>query len=271
MRWLKEGDACTKFFHLHANHQRRKNHIASLLVDGVTLVAEADKVEAAFKYYEAILGSELPRTAVLDFSELGLPRLDLSELGRPISEEEVWAAIQDLPLDKAPGPDGFTGRFYRSSWSVIKADVVRAFQAISVMDCRSFHHLNEALITLPPKVDNPEGLGDYRPISIIHSFGKIFAKILANRFAPTFLHLILPNQSAFIKGRQIQDNSRYVMGTARTLSIRKSPSVLFKIDLAKAFDLVNWFFLLELLSTIGFYGGLTGFQSFFPQLALKFS
>jgi hypothetical protein len=199
MRWLKEGDACTKFFHLHANHHRRKNHIDSLLVDGVTLVAEADKAEAAFKYYDAILGSELPRTAVLDFSELGLSCLDLSELGRPISEEEVWAAIQDLPHDKVPGPDGFTGRFYRSSWLVIKADVVRAFQAISVMDCRSFHHLNEVIITLLPKVDNPEGLGDYRPISLIHSFGKIFAKVLANRFAPTLPHLISPNQSAFIK------------------------------------------------------------------------
>jgi hypothetical protein len=248
---VEGGDACTKFFHLHANHRRRKNRIDSLLVDGVTLAAEADKAEVAFKYYDAILGSELPRAAVLDFSELGLPCLDLSELGRPISEEEVWAAIQDLPHDKAPGPDGFTGRFYRSSWSVIKADMVRAFQAISVMDYLSFHHLNEALVTLLPKVDILEGLGDYRPISLIHSFGKIFAKVLANRFAPTLPHLISPNQSAFIKGRQIQDNFRYVMGTARTLSIRKSPSVLFKIDLAKAFDSVNWVFLLELLSAVG--------------------
>jgi hypothetical protein len=74
------------------------------------------------------------------------------------------------------------------------------------MDCRSFHHLNEALITLLPKVDSPEGLGDYRLISLIHSFGKIFAKVLANRFAPTLPHLISPNQSAFIKGHQIQDN-----------------------------------------------------------------
>jgi hypothetical protein len=74
------------------------------------------------------------------------------------------------------------------------------------MDCRSFHHLNEALITLLPKVDNPEGLGDYRLIILIHSFGKIFAKVLANRFAPTLPHLISPNQSDFIKGRQIQDN-----------------------------------------------------------------
>jgi hypothetical protein len=131
------------------------------LVDGVTLIAEADNAEAAFKYFEAILGSELPRTAALDFSKLGLSHLDLLELGYPITEEEVWAAILDLPLDKALGQDGFTGRLYRSSWSVIKVDVMRAFHAISVMDCRSFHHQNEALLMVLPKVGNLEGLGDY--------------------------------------------------------------------------------------------------------------
>jgi hypothetical protein len=68
--------------------------------------------------------------------------------------------------------------------------MVRAFQAISMMYCRSFHHLNQALITLLPKVDIPEGLGDYRPISLIHIFGKIFAKILADRFTPTLPHLM---------------------------------------------------------------------------------
>lgn len=53
--------------HLHANQRRRKNHIASLQVDGVTLVSETDKAEAAFRYYEAILCSEVPRSVILDF------------------------------------------------------------------------------------------------------------------------------------------------------------------------------------------------------------
>jgi hypothetical protein len=119
-----------------------------------------------------------------------------------------------------------------------------------MMDCRSFHHLNEALLTLLPKVDNPEGLGDYRPISLIHSFGKIFAEVLANHFASTLPHLMSPNQSALIKVRQIQDNFRYVMGTTRTILIRKIPSALFKIDPTKVFDSVNWVFLLELLSAV---------------------
>jgi hypothetical protein len=79
-----------------------------------------------------------------------------------------------LSLDKAPGPDGFTGRFYRSTWSIIKRDIIRAFDALSSMDCRSFHHLNDTFLILLPKTFDPLSLGDYRPISLIHSFGKNF-------------------------------------------------------------------------------------------------
>jgi hypothetical protein len=75
---------------------------------------------------------------------------------------------------------------------------------------------------------------------------------MANRFGPNLPRLISVNQSAFIKGHQIRDNFRYVLGTARTLVIRKSLSVLFKIDLAKAFDLVNWVFLIDLLTAVGY-------------------
>lgn len=118
------------------------------------------------------------------------------------------------------------------------------------MDCRSFHHLNDSLLTLLPKKTDPTTLGDYRPISLIHSFEKIFSKVLANRFAPLLQTLISPNQSTFIKDRQIQDNFCYILGTTKVLASKKIPIVMLKIDLAKAFDSVGWVFLLELLSAI---------------------
>jgi hypothetical protein len=43
------------------------------------------------------------------------------------SEQEIWETIRELPPDRVPGPDGFTGLFYKVAWDVIKADVVRAF------------------------------------------------------------------------------------------------------------------------------------------------
>lgn len=173
------------------------------------MVAEDDKADAAFCYFETILGTSFDRTCALDFQALGLPRLDLSMLGRPFTEEEVWEVVKNMAPDKAPSPDGFTGLFYTTAWPIIKGDLIRAFDALSSMDCRSFHVLNDALLTLLPKKIESRTLGDYRPISLIHSFGKIFSKVLPNRFAPHLSSLISPNQTAFIKGRHIQVPPRY--------------------------------------------------------------
>jgi hypothetical protein len=62
---------------------------------------------------------------------------------------------------------------------------------------------------------------------------------VANRFVPHLPNLISANQSAFIKGRLIHDNFRYVLGTAKFLSSRKLPRIMFKINFAKAFDSVG--------------------------------
>jgi hypothetical protein len=42
---------------------------------------------------------------------------------------------------------------------------------------------------------------DYKPISLVHSFGELFAKVLSNRLAPHMDAMVMPNQSDFIKGR----------------------------------------------------------------------
>jgi hypothetical protein len=208
---------------LHANQRRRRNHIGTLEVNGATLVTEEEKAEAAFHYFSGILGTAHDREGRLDFEALGIHRRDLSSLGRPFTEEEIWAVVKELPLDKAPGPDGFTGHFYLSAWSIIKRDVIRAFNPLSSMDCRSFHHLNDALLILLPKSLDPVSLGDYRPISLIHSFGKKFSKALSNHFASVLPLLVSPNLSAFIKGRQIHDNFRCVLGTAKILAAKRNP------------------------------------------------
>jgi hypothetical protein len=57
----------------------------------------------------------------------------------------------ELPSDRAPGPDGYTGYFYKSTWSVIKQDVIATLNAFFFGDSRYFHKLNNAFIVLLPK------------------------------------------------------------------------------------------------------------------------
>jgi hypothetical protein len=59
--------------------------------------------------------------------------------------------------------------------------------------------------------------------------------------------MIHVSQSTFVKGRFIQDNFKVVQGTAKLLRARKWPSLLAKVDIARAFDPATWPFLLEVL------------------------
>ena len=84
---------------------------------------------------------------------------------------------------------------------------------------------------------------------------------MANRLAGVLDALVLCNQSAFIKGRRIHDNFRNVQIACKAIHEKKSPTILLKIDIAKAFDTVSWTFLLEVLQHMGFANdGEIGFQ-----------
>lgn len=250
--WLKDGDANTKLFHLHSQHRKRKNFFGKLRSEDQLYTTHEDKAQLVDEFYRNLLGTQLNREHTIDLRELGLNNHDLVDLEVPITEEEVWRTIKHLPLDKAPGPDGLTGRFYRICWEVIKDDIMRAISAVWSRKFIGFGVLNSTFITLIPKVEGAEHPKDFRLISLVHSFSKIITKILANRLATKLQQMVSPNQSAFIKGRFIQDNFMIVQQTVRYLYQQRQPRLLLKLDISKAFDSVSWPFLLEVLQHLGF-------------------
>lgn len=187
---------------------------------------------------------------------LDVSREDLSELDGIVTEDEVWKAIRSLPADKASGTDGFTAQFYQIAWDIIKGDMIAAVQQFFYGDNRSFELLNEVLITLLPKREDAVEIGDFRPISLLHNFVKIVAKILAIRLSKKLGCLVGRNQSAFVSGRCIQDNFALVQQSLKILHRKKVSSLFLKLDVAKAFDSLSWPFLLEVLVQDGDAGSL---------------
>jgi mannosylglycoprotein endo-beta-mannosidase len=238
IHWLSEGNACTRFFHLHANHRRRKSFIVHLQVDGVLISDQDDKSKAVDSFYEQLLGTCPERGFDLDLEYPGMQSHDLSELEVPFMEE-VWDVIRSQELDKAPGPDGFPGRFYTLCWPIIKADVMEAFHTLWRGDSRGLHVANQALIALLPKRADAVEVKDFRPISLIHSVAKLIAKVLSTRRAPTMPHLMGPHQSALIRGRCLHDNFELVQSTAWSLHRLKKAAILLKLNITKTFDTVD--------------------------------
>ena len=192
------------------------------------------------------------RSKDLNWDRLDFPAVNLASLDDPFSESEIFAAICQLPGDKSPGPDGFSGLFFKKCWPIIKQDVMAATNAIYNNRCSDLNLLNKATIVLIPKKEGVDTIQGYRPISLIHAFAKIITKVLALRLAPFMNALTSQCQSAFIKGRSIHDNFMFVRNFTRRLHRNRSPALLLKLDISKAFDSVRWDYLLTLLQKRGF-------------------
>ena len=250
--WLRDGDANTALFHLHSQHWKRKNFIPKLVANGNILTRQEDKEQAAFDFYNSLLGTAEQRDISIYLEQLELPPQDIQELDAFFTKEEVWETIKGMPSDKAPRPDGFTGRFYKSCWPIIKSDIMAALIAVQCGNTQNLWMLNSVFLTLIPKKKAADQVKDFRPISLIHSFAKLVTKILANQLARKLHDLVANNQSVFVKGRCIQDNFMLVQQTARFFHQQKLPRILLKLDITNAFDSVSWPFLLEVLRHQGF-------------------
>jgi hypothetical protein len=96
---------------------------------------------------------------------------------KSFSVEEVKAAIWGYDSYKSPGPDGVNFGFLKESWSDMQVDIMRFITEFH-MNGKLSKGINSMFITLIPKVDCPQKLHDFRPISLVGSLYKILAKVL---------------------------------------------------------------------------------------------
>lgn len=139
------------------------------------------------------------------FPQVVSPAMNV-ELTKVFAEEEIFAALKQMHPSKAPGPDGFSPCFYQRFWHIVGKDVVACVRRF--MDSEDLlRQVNTTHVTLIPKVKELENMSQLRPISLCNVIYKLGSKVLANRLKPLLQDIIAPNQSAFVPGRQISDNS----------------------------------------------------------------
>jgi hypothetical protein len=94
-------------------------------------------------------------------------------------------------------------------------------------------------LTLIPKVKSPQGLSDFRPISLLGCRYKILSKVLANRLANVIGNLIPKTQSAFLKGRQLVEGVVVVNEVIDYAKKTGKECLILKVDFEKAYDSVD--------------------------------
>jgi hypothetical protein len=124
--YIKAGDANSKLFFLRVNGRRRRNFIQSLHTNQGVVHLQADKEKAVVDHFTDLLGSEKSREETLNWDRVNLQRHDLSHLEEPFTEKEVHDVIMEMHSEKAPGPDVYIGRFFKSCWNIIKGNLMAA-------------------------------------------------------------------------------------------------------------------------------------------------
>jgi hypothetical protein len=176
------------------------------------------------------------------------------DLCRDFSDEEIGDALFQIGPLKAPVVDGFPARFYQRNWSTIKTQVINAvklfFAAGSIPE-----GVNETAIVLILKIDQPETLKDFRPISLCTVLYKVIAKCMVNRLWPILGEIVSINQSAFVPGRLITDNALVAFECFHFIEHNANATkdfCAYKLDLSKAYERVDWDFLKRVMQRMGF-------------------
>jgi hypothetical protein len=189
-----------------------------------------------------LFGASAPSNiSLVDDMVQDIPQISTAEneiLTARFSEEEVYEAISQMELNKAPGPDGFSAEVYQIFWEVIKKDLMALFTQFSKGEF-PLDKLNFGVITLLPKKKDAVQIQQYRPICLLNVCFNFFTKAGTNRITGIAPRILKPTQPAFMPGRNILEGVVIFHETIHELHSKKLDGVLFKIDFEKAYDKVN--------------------------------
>ncbi|XP_058725811.1 uncharacterized protein LOC131597115 [Vicia villosa] len=232
--------------------RRRRNSLCALEARGGRLEDVTDIKEFIHNHFNLFFNDIVEERPVL--SGVNLKPLSVSDshsIERPFSEMEVKEAIWSCDGNKSAGLDGYSLEFYKRFWVVIREDVLRL--------CNDFHDkgtlvksITSSFLALIPKNNNPQNLGEYRPICLVGSIYKIISKILAARLKEVIDTLVSNNQTAFVPGRNKMDGVLLVNELLDWMKKKKRGSILLKVDFEKAYDSVSWQYLKEMMMRMGF-------------------
>lgn len=172
----------------------------------------------------------------------------IHNLGTILTIEELRRATFDMGPFKAPGEDGFPACFFQKNWSLVKKKISEFFNQVW-HNPSLIQTVNNTLLVLIPKINKPKFITQFRPIPLCNVVYKILTKAIANRLKPLMDDLISPYQTSFVPRRNIQHNIIIAKEMIHSMHKMRGTKkfMAIKIDLEKAYDRINWKFLVSCL------------------------
>ena len=177
--WLKHGDRNTSFFQQFAAQRRRRKKIKGLIDENGCFQTDEDRMSnIVYGYFQNLFSAEVTQidgSSLLDVQRKVTGDMNFGLLA-PYTAEEVKNALFSIGDLKAPGPDGLHAVFYKRFWDMLESDLVKeVLDAINTMKIPD--GWNDTTVVMIPKVDKPDRVTQFRPISLCNVVYKIISKI----------------------------------------------------------------------------------------------
>ena len=253
---LEQGEKSSKyFFGLEKSRQCRKV-INSLKVNNQVITDKIEILKQEVIFYKRLYQSENANNdcdTYLNSIELEniLTEEQAEKCEGLLTFEQCSKTIHNMKSNKSPGLDGLTVEFYVKFWDLIGHQVVNSLNygykngemSISQKQC---------VISLIFKKGDPENLDNWRPIALLNIDYKIGTGSLADRLQTVLPFIISLDQQGFIKNRYIGYNIRQIQDVIDYTDILNEDGIILFLDFKKAFDTIEWQFMLKTLKKFGF-------------------
>jgi hypothetical protein len=256
--WHEHGEKSNKYFlNLEKRNQSKKN-IKQLNVDGKMINNPDSIISEQAKFYKALYSSRngYSDQGFDEFTEgLNVPHL-ADELKQScegiLTNMECQKVIKEMKNNKSPGNDGLPIELYKIFWPSIGHEVVNCFNHAHANGNMS-NSQKQAVITL---IDKPGKdrlfLKNWRPISLLNVDYKIVTKAIGKRLQRVLPTLIHSNQTGFVEKRYIGDSIRTIIDAMEITRRQNIPGLLMALDFEKAFDSIEWPYLIRVLESFNF-------------------
>ena len=165
-----------------------------------------------------------------------------------VNTAELIQVLHSMKNGKSPGTDGFTAEFYKFFW-VDRTEVLKSLNGALCTGELSTTQ-KQGIITLLPKNNKPrEFFSKLETNNALECRIQITCLSLIKKVLPK---IIADDQKGFIKDRYIGENTRTIFDSIQYAKIRKLTGMLLFIDFEKAFDSLEWGFLLMVLKSHNF-------------------
>ena len=261
IRWAEEGEKNSKFF-LNLEKRNYVNKlITQLQVNDTIITDQKDILTEERNFYKTLYSEKLDpnsesyTTSLQNFDLQDIRKLDeetKAECEKPVTEKELLCSLKELKNGRTPGSDGFPTDFYKFFWLDVKDLVTDSINYALSNGQLSIEQKRGIITLISKKMKNRLFLKNWRPISLLNTDYKIIAKLLACRLRKVLSHLIDDDQTGYINGRYIGQNIRIINDIIYFCENENKPGIILTIDYEKAFDSLNWNFMLHALKLFNF-------------------